>query len=53
VYWMRESPSGTARLIVGLAVGIAHPKPGGRSVFKDAEDHLTAIRKEPRWAPSR
>jgi hypothetical protein len=53
VYWMRETPSGTARLIVVLAVGIAHPKPGGRSVFKDAEDHLTAIRKEPRWAPSR
>ena len=53
VYWMRETSDRQARLIVVLAVGIAHPKPGGRSVFKDAEDHLTSIRKEPRWAPSR
>jgi hypothetical protein len=53
VYWMRETSDRQIRLIVVLAVGIAHPKPGGRSVFGDAEDHLTAIRKERRWAPSR
>jgi hypothetical protein len=53
VYWMRETSDRQIRLIVVLAVGIAHPKPEGRSAFQQAERHLISIRKEPRWAPSR
>jgi hypothetical protein len=48
VYWVRETQDQRLRMIVVLAVGIAHPKPGQRSVFELAERQLRAIRKETR-----
>lgn len=48
VYWMRETIDQQLRLIVVLAVGIAHPQPGQSSVFEAAERQLTALRKEGR-----
>ena len=48
VYWPGQTPDRELRLIVVLAVGIAHPKPGQRSAFELAEQLLNTIHKERR-----
>jgi hypothetical protein len=48
VYWPAETPDRELRLIVVLAVGIAHPKPGHPSAFELAERLLNTIHKERR-----
>jgi hypothetical protein len=48
VYWAAETPDRELRVIVVLAVGIAHPKPGQRSAFELAERLLNTIQKERR-----
>ena len=48
VYWVRETPDRRLRVIVVLAVGIAHPKPGQPSAFELAERVLDTIQKERR-----
>ena len=48
VYWPAETPDRELRLIVVLAVGVAHPKPGQPSAFELAERLLDIIQKERR-----
>ena len=48
VYWPAQTPDRELRLIVVLAIGIAHPKPGQRSAFELAEQLLNTIHKERR-----
>ena len=48
VYWPAETRDREVRLIVVLAVGIAHPQPGQRSAFELAARLLKTIRKERR-----
>ncbi|MFZ0972734.1 MAG: hypothetical protein WAN22_10955 [Solirubrobacteraceae bacterium] len=48
VYWPAETPDRELRLIVVLAIGITHPKPGQRSAFELAERLLKIIQKERR-----
>jgi hypothetical protein len=48
VYWPAETPDRELRLIVVLAVGFAHPKPGLQSAFEVAERLLNTIHKERR-----
>jgi hypothetical protein len=46
VYWVRETPDRRLRVIVVLAVGIAHPNPGAPSVFDLATSVLQTLIKE-------
>jgi hypothetical protein len=48
VYWPAQTSTRELRLIVVLAVGIAHPEPGQRSAFELAETLLNTIQKESR-----
>ena len=48
MYWPAQTPDRELRLIVVLAIGIAHPKPGQRSAFERAEKLLNTIQKERR-----
>ena len=48
MYWPGETPDRELRLIVVLAVAIAHPKPGQPSAFELAERLLNTIHKERR-----
>ena len=46
VYWVRETPDRRLRVIVVLAVGIAHPNPGAPSAFDLASSMLQTLIKE-------
>ena len=46
VYWVRETPDRRLRVIVVLAVGIAHPNPGAPSAFDLATSMLQTLTKE-------
>ncbi len=46
VYWVRETPDRRLRVIVVLAVGVAHPNPGARSAFDLATSILQTLIKE-------
>ena len=46
VYWVRETPDRRLRVIVVLAVGIAHPNPGAPSAFDLATGMLQTLIKE-------
>ncbi len=48
VYWCEETSDRSLRLIVVLAVGIAHPEPGKESAFDLAARLLKTIIKEKR-----
>ncbi len=48
MYWPAETPGRELRLIVVLAVAIAHPKPGHPSAFELGERLLNIIQKERR-----
>ncbi len=43
VYWVKEAPKSGLRVIVVLAVGEAHPKPGQPSVYVQATARLMQL----------
>jgi hypothetical protein len=48
VYWMREAPTASVRLIVILAIGEAHPDPPTSTVYELAWTRLQAmLRRKP------
>ena len=46
IYWVRDTPDRRLRMIVVLAVGVAHPEPGALSAFDRADRLLKTLLKE-------